>query len=299
MTIAIAWVRRNKDAIELLVASDSRLRSRGALNQAQKIFRLERGDCCLAFSGDAQIAYPIFMQVGSAINNYVRTRSRATDVTNMSDLIKGILNNLVASWDLSSKEKVEELAATKIMFSGWSWKHKRFDIGIFKHSGDGFSFHHSVAKLPHPWKEDKRSLVFIGDYESDYMSELDGVLQKRHGKQSINKNIKKVINFDYEPIEALQSLLKRSVSDKNLPAIGGASQLIKLYSFGNSLPIVIRAKKDSHFLLGRQLLSWEKTEYPILDLSGPQFSFLYPMSSIPLPASIHSDQADVEEIPIV
>ena len=80
MTITLAWVRNNKDTTELLVASDSRLRSRGAIDQAQKIFRLDRGDCCLGFCGDAQVAYPLFVQVGSALNNYIRTRTLGTVV---------------------------------------------------------------------------------------------------------------------------------------------------------------------------------------------------------------------------
>lgn len=84
MTITVAWTRKNKNTSELLVASDSRLRSRGAIDQAQKIFRLERGDCCLGFCGDAQIAYPLFVQVGSALNNFIKTRTRAEDVTDLS-----------------------------------------------------------------------------------------------------------------------------------------------------------------------------------------------------------------------
>ena len=63
MTITISWLRKKGATVELVVASDSRLRSRGALDQAQKLFRLDRGDCCLAFCGDAQVAYPLFIQV--------------------------------------------------------------------------------------------------------------------------------------------------------------------------------------------------------------------------------------------
>ena len=175
MTISISWVRRNKNAIELIIASDSRLRSRGALDQAQKIIRLQRGDCCLAFCGDAQVAYPVFVQVGSAIDNHVRTRSRATDVTDMTALIEAILNNLVASWDLTDEEKRDELLTTRILFAGWSWKYQRFEIGFFLYRNREFAFHHRVAKLPHPWGENSRSLVFIGDYYRDYLDALERV----------------------------------------------------------------------------------------------------------------------------
>jgi hypothetical protein len=283
MTITVGWIRRNKSTSELLIASDSRLRSRGALDQAQKILRLERGDCCLGFSGDAQIAYPLFVQVGSTLNNYFGTRSRAADVTNLAQNIGAILNNLVGSWDLPTEEKREELATTRIMFAGWSWKHRRFDIGFFKYHDGSFSFFHDKAKTPHPWYEKSRSLVFIGDHRKEYMQTLASVLEERHGKTA--KTSKKQIDFDYEPVEALQLLLTQNTAP-NLPSIGGAAQLIKVYAHGNSLPIVIRTAKTAHYLFGRRLFEWEKTEYPVLDLTQKSSSILYPMSGVPLPKDL-------------
>ena len=79
MRLTIAWVRRVKETSELVIASDSRLRSYGAMDQTQKIFPL-RGDCALAFCGDADVAYPFFVQAASALNNFIRTRTRADDV---------------------------------------------------------------------------------------------------------------------------------------------------------------------------------------------------------------------------
>jgi hypothetical protein len=207
MTITIAWVRQNKNTSELILASDSRLRSRGPLNQAQKLFPLGRGDCCLGFSGDAQIAYPLSMQVSSALSNFIRTRSRATDVTDVAKHVEDLLNNLVGSWDLKPEEKRQELSNTKILFSGWSWIHKRFAIGVFRYEDKGFAFHRFKSRIPHPWKEAKQSLVFIGDYEREYMEALDTVLKARHGTP---KREKKLIDFDYEPIEALNALLRGS-----------------------------------------------------------------------------------------
>lgn len=282
MTITVAWLRKKKATVELVVASDSRLRSRGALDQAQKLFRLDRGDCCLAFCGDAQVAYPLFIQVGTTLNNFIKTRTRAEDITRLSGLVGQILNNLIGSWDLTAKEKAGELAGTRILFAGWSWENKRFDIGYFAHQKDGFRFHHQRAKKPHPWQENERSLVFIGDYETAYMEELKDVLARRHPIGG-TANEKIQIDFDYEPVEALQLLLDKSRSNDDLSAIGGVAQIVKVYSFGNSLPFVVRTDPESHFLLGRKLFEWEKTEYPVLDLTGATPSVHYPMSHIPLP----------------
>lgn len=284
MTITLAWVRQNKNTQELLVASDSRLRSRGAINQAQKIFRLDRGDCCLGFCGDAQVAYPLFVQVGSALNSFIRTRTRAADVTDVVNNVREVLNNLISSWDLSRPEKDEELRDTMILFAGWSWKFRRFDIGVFIYENGLFEFHHRKARIPHPWKEIKRSFVFIGDYESEYKAHLVSILENRHGK-SLDRE-RRLINFDYEPIEALALMLRPKEADVDFPLIGGAPQMLKTYAYGNDLPIVIRTGEDNHFLLGRRLFGWEKTEYPILDLTHETSSFLYPMSSIPLPREL-------------
>jgi len=288
MTITIAWVRQNKNTSELLVASDSRLRAYGAMNQAQKLFRLERGDCCLGFCGDAQVAYPLFVQVGTTLNNFVRTRTRAEDITDITDTIGRVLNNLIGSWDLPETDKADQLTSTRILFSGWSWKHQRFDIGFFMANGCTFNFHRRKMRISHPWHENRRSLVFIGDYEMEYRSALNDILERRHGVHPTQVETTKNVNFDYEPVEALQLLLQRASSRDDLPSIGGAPQLIKIYPHGNDLPIGIRTNADDHFLFGRRLFDWEKTSYPILDLMSEIPRILYPMAEIPLPADLHN-----------
>jgi hypothetical protein len=49
------------------------------------------------------------------------------------------------------------------------------------------------------------------------------------------------------------------------------------------LPIVIRTSDIGHYLLGRKLFQWEKTNFPVLDLSHEVPRLFYPMAAIPLP----------------
>ena len=140
MTISLAWVRRNRGTTELIMASDSRLRSRGAIDQSQKLYPLLRGDCCLSFAGDTHISYPLFMQIGSALNNYIKTRTRAKDVTELADQLKQMINAYVSSWDLPKADKTEELRSTKLLFGGWSWRAQRFDIGVFQFTDSKANF---------------------------------------------------------------------------------------------------------------------------------------------------------------
>ena len=223
---------------------------------AKNFFVWKRGDCCLGFCGDTQVAYPLFMQVSSTLNNYTKTRTRASDITEVASIVGDILsNNLIGSWSLPVKEKSEELNGTKILFAGWSWKYRRFEIGIFKYEKNCFNLHHAKAKIPHPWAEVNRSLVFIGDHQSDYMTFFESMLQNRHGKHDIST--KHSITFDYEPIHALALMLRKNTSTKPepFPKIGGSPQILKIYTYGNDLPFVIRMSLDEHYLFGRRLFS--------------------------------------------
>ena len=204
MTISLACVRNTNNTTELVFSSDSRLRSRGAIDECQKLFPLSRGDCCLGFCGDTQIAYPLFMQVSSTLDNYFGTSSRATDVTDLVGLISSILKQLISSWDFPRREKLEELEDAKILFGGWSWKYHRFDLGAFELSQNcEFVFHHRKFRIGHPWYERSRSLIFLGNYEKEYRDALVTVLEKRYARNKL-KNDNPHFNFDYEPIEALQ-----------------------------------------------------------------------------------------------
>jgi hypothetical protein len=159
----------------MVVASDSRLRARGPMDRAQKIYQLARGHCCLSFCGDAQIAYPLFVQVSVVLDNHLRTSSRAL-----------------------------------------------------------------------------------------------------------------------EPVEALQSLL-REPDNGNALSIGGAAQMVKIYPFARTIPLVVRTSKNDHFLLGRRLFSWEVTNIRswICPASGKR-AFFTPKSSIrrPTPCAANAYKED-------
>ena len=255
------------------------------MDQAQKLYQLQRGDCCLSFCGDAGIAYPLFVQVSVALDNHMRTNSRALDVTSLTDRIEKMLNNMISAWKLPIAEKTADLAGTTILFAGWSWRFERHHIGLFKlEHNNRFHFHREGIKLPHPWRAGTKSdLFFIGDYKTEYLGKLAGILQRRYPTQSPRRNEKILVQWDYEPVEALQALL-REPDPGDCRAIGGAPQVVKIYPFSRTSPIVVRTGKGQHFLLGRRLFSWETTEYPILDIStARKAQVLYPKKSIPSP----------------
>jgi hypothetical protein len=284
MTITIAWVRRVNKTAELVVASDSRLRSYGAMDQCQKIFPLQRGDSALAFCGDAGVAYPFFVQAASALNGWTKTRTRADDIYQTAGDLERILNNLIDSWDAPISYKSECLADTRILFCGWSWSKAFFVIGFFKFIQGKFAYLQATERLSKPWREKRPSLIVLGDYRPEYMRSLSTILHSRHPGTS--RWLTNAIDLDFEPLEALHHLLGAASIAGTMPLIGGAPQLIKIYSHSNVLPITVRTSLTDHFIFGRKLASWEKTEHPIANLTKSPPSFLYPLSWVPKPSEL-------------
>ncbi len=139
-------------------------------------------------------------------------------------------------------------------------------------------------------------MVLIGDYKSEYLAQLYSVLEHHHGKPD-HRETKIRVDLSYEPLEALHALLEKPDPEFQRTSIGGAVQLVKVYSYGNSLPFVIRKGINEHFLLGRKLFQWEKTEYPVLDLTKDIPEVIYPMSEIPVPANLRQvPAADNNEV---
>ncbi|WP_143217059.1 hypothetical protein [Acetobacter indonesiensis] len=277
MTITISWINHNIDTKELILISDSRLRSYGAMDQCQKIFPLERGDCCLGFCGDAQIAYPLSVQASSALNNFIKTRTRSFDVLEIKDFLCKILNNLISSWDLKKSEKLTELKETNIFFGGWSWKKSDFIIGYFKYDDSGFVYHKRKTNLPHPFRDQNKSFLFLGDYQGDYEIEIKKILSASF----TNSHEKKHISLKYEPLIALNNILSRARNCTDFPLIGGELQMVKIYQYGNTLPYVFRKSQGEHYLFGRKMFDWEKTERPIFHIQNDEVKFSYPLSIIP------------------
>ena len=280
MTISISWIRSpSKNTSELIVCSDSRLRSRGSMDQAQKIFPLDRGDICLAFCGDTQFAYPIFVQTATMVNNNIKTRTRGDDVTKVRELIGNVMNSLLNSWNLSEKEKEEELRDTNILFTGWSWEYNRYEMGYFHFSQNKFLYNNGRSpKTNANWKF-KEKLRLIGDYKREYMDLLSLIIKKTYSDCELEGN--KEISLDFEPLQALCNLIEQSKSNNELSNIGGAVQMVKVYKFSQSLPFVIQYNCGQRYLLGRRMEPWEITEKPILQLDKKyRGTIFYPLSNL-------------------
>src|SRR5258705_4030003 len=80
MTLVAAWLRRQGDTDEMVVATDSRLSGGIVVESGPKVFVPLRKDCVIAFAGSTFVAYPLMIQLLRYSEDYARAASRALDL---------------------------------------------------------------------------------------------------------------------------------------------------------------------------------------------------------------------------
>lgn len=86
---------------------------------------LPRTDCAMGFEGDTTFAYPLMIQLQSAIANYPKAVNRSHDLVDL----KG---NILNFWNDMLKYKSDyEIPDTSFLFGGYSWKTESSFSGDF------------------------------------------------------------------------------------------------------------------------------------------------------------------------
>lgn len=254
MTLCVSWLRKSSNVEELVIASDSRLRSCGAWDSNPKIFPLPRKDCFIAFAGDTMYAYPMIYNLINAINNHKKSLDRFQDLASFKGFVIRCFNDLLEF--RSDLIKDESIPDAKFILGGYSWQHSKFFIWTIHYDKNIKSFTFRPATF---WRGVKgsRKVMFIGDYVDIAKSKLIELLKDR---DKINSG-----NLDYEPFEVLVEMLR---NNKEMPAIGGAPQLVKVYRHMNTVPFAVNWKVNSKsriVFLGRPFQTAEKLSHPLID----------------------------------
>jgi len=252
MTLCVAWVRKVNNVEELLIATDSRLRSFGSWNCGPKIMTFSRTDCAICFEGDTTFAYPMMLQVQTSVANFPKANNRSQDLVDFKGHILRIMN------DMLQYKSDYEIPDTSFLFGGYSWKTDRFVLWQIHYDKHHRIFTHRPISF---WRGVKGEIKvsFTGDYTEDAKDRLVTLLK--------DKNKLSNGHLDMEPFEVLRDMLQERDEDK-YPLIGGAPQLVKVYKHMNRTPIAVKwqiDKKNVISLLGRPLLDYEKTSFPIID----------------------------------
>src|SRR5262245_7061571 len=144
MTLAVAWLRRVNDTEELLIASDSRLRFGMAWDACPKLLALPRNDCVICFAGDTMHAYPIMLQIQSAIRAHPRLLSRAIDLTDLRGHIIRVINEMRLSMHdppRRNEGEVGEPPDVAFILAGYSWRVRQFRIWLLRFRPQMARFH--------------------------------------------------------------------------------------------------------------------------------------------------------------
>ncbi len=257
MTLVAAWIRKFQGVEELVVASDSRLRFGCAWDYCPKVFPLPRGDSLLCFAGDTFYAYPMLMQLRTAISMNLKLASRAVDITDLRNYLVDIIEDLRNSvYDYPAAAKEEDKTDYKFIFAGYSWKFQEFKIWNIQYQANikKFSFR-SVGVNP---KEQNKGRVylFIGDETNKARERLNRLLA--------NRSVLGYGELNMEPLEVLVGMIR----DGSSVAIGGPPQIAKVYRYMNSMPYNVywpSRETGRITFYGRPLLRYERNNHFVLD----------------------------------
>jgi hypothetical protein len=256
MTLALAWLRKVKTIEELVIATDSRLRFGCAWDCCPKAFPLPRGDAAICFAGGTFYAYPLLLQIRSAVEFHSRSLSRAQDLADFKGHLLRIMNDMCKQvGDLPVGHSEPDQPDADFLLGGYSWKLKRFVVWslYFNVHLKRFTF-----RPAQKWRgvKGKRVFAIVGDSLNEAKKRLISLLRSK-GKLAAG-------GFDMEPLEVLRDMIRERVD----PSIGGPLQVVKVYRHLNASPYAVywpSRRAGNVTLFGRPLLKYERTQCLVLD----------------------------------
>jgi hypothetical protein len=253
LTLAVAFIRRlpeRRDRAELVFASDSRLSSGQRLDHGQKIFDFSRSDALFAFAGDTDYAYPLALQLSTAIKIYPRSVDRRVPLRNVRGHLIRVFDQVYRSiHGLPSNHSlpIEDHPPVQFLFGGYVWHDDRFRIWYIDLDRANRTFRYRNGGR----------FFFIGDSEAvaEARTRTSKLLQYR-GRTSES--------IDMEPFEILRDMIRESKHDH----VGGAPQIAKVYQYMDTQFFNIlweSSDKRVPHVFGRPLLGFESSSWPTFD----------------------------------
>jgi hypothetical protein len=235
----MAWIRKNGQEEELVMATDSRLTGGESWDSGVKLFELPRLDCLLYFAGATSRAYPLILNSIFSMRFDSNLASPHTDIHDVLEYLIDLFSTLVGE----IKEivgNIDELRGeAQFLFGGWSWKKQQFCIWRLYYEPGLKGFTHESVNTTNA-----RVFSFMGDHTNDAEEGLE--TQLRDAGKILSGTL------DMEP---LQVLAQMSRDTENYHPRGGAIQIAKIYQSGSSefFGIMWLSVKGAPTFLGRQL----------------------------------------------
>jgi len=251
MTLCTAWIRKTGDNDELIFATDSCLSAGERWPTGIKLFDLPRKDALICFAGRTDRAYPLILNLISALQYNKEFQDKAKDVSDLALFVSDLFTQLVYLIDDYSNQDVHELRAeANFLFGGWSWKLQQFVLfKIFYESKEQkFVFDDCLSE------KKSRQVVFIGDQLEDakvlYYKEFEG---------EKSENV-----LDMEPLKVL-TIMSRDRTE--FTSIMGALQIAKVYKSGHNemFGVMWPSIEGKPHFLGKEYKLFEKPEVRYFD----------------------------------
>ena len=257
MTLIAAWVRHQNKTKELYIAGDSRLSGGQNWDIGTKILDLGRGDVVIAFAGLTTDAYPLMLQLQSAVKMHPKIKSRAYDLMDLKGYVLRIFNSMWGSiGNLPVGQTKPDPAQVRFMLCGYSWRLQEFKIWILNFHSVSNEFKLREASTHKKRGGGNKYFSFIGDNVGLAMANVYDILKERKRVRSIGMGM--------EPFEVLVKFIR----DQEKNSIGGPPQIWKVYPHLNTMPINVYWPSRSNGALsfgGRVLLPYERNNYLALD----------------------------------
>lgn len=247
MTLCVAWVRKMRSTEQLIIASDSRWTGGETWDYVPKLFPLPRKDCALCFAGTTSRAYAIMIQVYNSIIMHDKTNSRALDITDVNGYLLDIVNQMVKNISDFPSNQYEYEQDFSIIFAGYSWRYKMFKIWRSVYDDDSKEF-----KMI---SENRNcSKIFPGVKHVSYIGDEHYLAMKMLHLTTHDITSERL---GMSPLIPLVQICE----DARFTSIGGAVQMLKIYSHMNILPHNVLWKNGDKLditYFGRPLLAYER-----------------------------------------
>lgn len=225
MTLCAAWIKQLNNVEELIFATDSALTGGERWDHGIKLFELPRKDCLLCFTGSTGRAYPLILNLVSAIRFNRRLESPSTSIVEILNYVSELFTSLIKT--IVSEIHGEDIHAlradARFLFGGWCWQTNRFRIWRLYYSkeAEGFLFDELT-------NDDNKTRFYT------FMGEAKGRDIEKEARESFHIYLlgedRLDSKLDMEPLLILRDVAQ----DPAIREVGGSLQIAKVYRSGRS-----------------------------------------------------------------
>ncbi|MEO5778031.1 MAG: hypothetical protein ABIQ27_14105 [Flavobacterium sp.] len=250
MTLCTAWIRKAGDNDELVFATDSCLSS-GERWRGRKLFDLPRKDALICFAGRTDRAYPLILNLITALRYNKDFQDKAKDIVDLALFVSDLFTELVNQIYFTNQPLDQLKAEAEFLFGGWSWKNQQFVLfKIYYDTGEQkFVYDDCLAE------KKTRHVVFIGD------DDVIPIAKELCTKEFQGNNSDNVL--DMEPLKVVTVISR----DPEFTTVAGALQIAKIYKSGHNefFGVMWESIKGKPHFLGKSYQQFEKPEVRYFD----------------------------------